>query len=261
MGKLLTLSQSFDWSNTTLDRRSSLNNFDLAIRKAISMNDKIFSHHYIYDPNFQNSIFSMLFNEDLYEFSKLKLRFPWLTPDAFTTLTALPNFLGPETPLPSKNWEDFSAEFYGDHISMIGIEDSQSYKFPLVYDIPTHDVFYQNLADTFDFEQQKVNFKFFKENYVPRPKPDASSIFNSIAKGLEHSDIKAFHSPKTDPQGNILHGEQYHVHIKIKKTQYALNINGTWKHNVKPDSNDKIPNQICTRLVEWGFLLPDEYYG
>ncbi len=60
-----------------------------------------------------------------------------------------------------------------------------------------------------------------------------------VIKGRAPSQIQRIDTPTFDPKGNVLHGEQIHIHLQDGR---ALKTDGTWKHG-----EGTVPNKV----VEW----------
>ena len=60
-----------------------------------------------------------------------------------------------------------------------------------------------------------------------------------IMKGRAPTQVRRIDTPSLDPKGNILHGEQIHIHLKDGR---AFKADGTWKHG-----EGDIPNKV----VQW----------
>lgn len=259
MGKLLSRYESFIWSNNTVNRSVTLQNFNSALALARSKSDKTFSPDNIYTDGNTSNIFHLMFSQGMYLYDDIKKHFNWLTVDDYQVLINFPSFIGRSTERQSCVWAEFSEEFSGEHISMIGMEDD-SCPDPLIYDIVSHKKFHSDYVAQFNFEQQKENFEYFKEHFVSDLRIDPAQIKEKINKNQVQEGIVRLDDPPYDPAGNIMHGQKIHIHLKVGKYDCALNIDGTWKHSLPKDSDKKISVEICTTLSEWGFRLPDEYY-
>jgi hypothetical protein len=67
---------------------------------------------------------------------------------------------------------------------------------------------------------------------------------NQAPKGVDRVDI-----PKLDPNGNPLHGQKSHAHIKnTKNKEIAVNQDGTYKHG-----EGSISDKIKTWLKDYGW--------
>lgn len=258
-GKLLNYVESFTWNDTEKNRSVALQNYNNAINTARKAGDQVFCPEIMYNPENTSIIFQFMMFNGYQPYDQLKTHFEWLTVEDFQILLNLPNVLGKPTPNSSNGWDAFSEEFPEENKSFIGLEE-ETCPNPLVYDEATHQKFHSNYVSVFEFDKQKSQFEYFKRHYRPSLKFGSAQIATQITRKQVNEGIVRLDSPRTTPDGAPLHGQQIHAHIKIGKNEYALNIDGTWKHPPSSISTDRIPVEICLTLSQWGFCLPDEYY-
>lgn len=255
-GRLLNHVGSFSWNDKNVDRSFALQNYNKALNKAREFGDQVFCPEKMYDPENKDIIFLFMWLNN-YQYDELKAHFEWLKVDDFQVLQNIS--LGPSTPNSSNNWEDFSNEFQDENKSLIGLKQDD-FADPLVYDEETHEKFHANYVATFDFNKQKSLYGYFKTHYKPSLKIEKAQINNFINRDQVHERFVRLDDPPTSPNGEPVHGQQIHIHIKIRDTVCALNIDGTWKHPPKNITEDRIPAEVCSTLSEWGFCLPEDYY-
>ncbi|PZU25982.1 MULTISPECIES: hypothetical protein [Sphingobacterium] len=259
-GRLLNYVESFNWSDKDKNRSLELQNYNSALIKARDKGDHVYCPEAMYNPENINIIFQFIWVNGYHSYEQLKVHFDWMSVEDFQVLTNLSHMLGNYTPNSSNTWKEFNAEFLDENKSLIGFKQ-EHFNDPLVYDEPTYKSFHSKFVSTFDYPKQKLHYKYFKEHYFPILKKDSGQIKGAIDKKQVNSGIIRLDPPKTSPSGEIIHNQQIHVHFKIGKNEYALNIDGTWKHGPKPQSKVTIPTDMCNTFCEWGFLLPDEYYS
>jgi len=255
MGKLLHRTESFNWTNKTINRSFDLQNYNIALITAREFEDDIYCPQSMYD---LDNIFLFMWTNGQ-SFEQLLVHFNWLTADDFQVLLNLQYMMGSHSPNSSNSWADFSNEFIDENKSLIGLRDN-SCTFPLIHDNESIKQFHSNYVASFDLDKQKANFKYFKKHYIPILKFTSTHLQNLITRNQVSNQIIRVDPPPTDPNGKPIHGQQFHVHFKIKSKVYALNLDGTWKHPPLKTSEEKIPNEICSALSQWGFCLPEEYY-
>ncbi|MCL1674305.1 hypothetical protein [Elizabethkingia meningoseptica] len=259
MGKLLSRYESFIWVDVNINRSIPLQNFNVAITKAREKKDDIYRPTNIYDDNVASNIYNLMYTQGKFSFDDIKAHFTWLTADDYQVLICLPGYIEKITDRPSDNWAQFSTEFLGENVSMIGIEDKACLD-PLVYDEASHTDFYAKSIIQFDFNKQKNNFRDFKKYYTPKLQLEASKIKAIINREEAPRGIIRLDDPPQDPKGRIIHNQKIHIHLKTTTNkECALNIDGTWKHPPPQDNNISI--EICEILALWGFVLPDNYYS
>lgn len=258
-GKLLHFVSSFCWNNKLLDRSLILQDFNAVFIKARSEEDNIYCPETMFQPLNKDIIFQFLYIDGYKSYEEIKLVFPWLTDMDFQLLHQLTYQLGNPTPNSSVDYTSFANEFQQSNCSLIGLRDTNCSE-PLVYNIKSHDDFHAKPVFTYNFAQQKANFKNFKKYYVPTLKIDAGKIKKMIDTNKVNNDIVRLDPPKTDPKGKPIHGQQIHIHIMVGDHECALNLDGTWKHPPNENGNHNISAEVCSVLSDWGFVLPDKYY-
>lgn len=258
MGSLLSRYESFIWNDVAINRSVELQNYNSALGSARAKSDSLFRPNKIFDGDVPSNIFYVMYFDGKMSYDDLKLHYNWLTVDDYQVLIMLGNIVGNPTNQCSNTWNEFSNEFPGEHISLIGLQD-QTCTDPLVYCKVTHTRFHSDNVATFDFDQQKKNFKYFKDYFVPKLKLESSVINSRIAAGQFNSGIIRLDDPPVDRSGKPVHGQKIHVHLIIGGKKVALNIDGTWKHEPK-NTTVTIPSAICAELSDLGFKIPDEYY-
>ncbi|MGN7706907.1 hypothetical protein [Chryseobacterium sp. 22543] len=258
-GKLLQYVESFCWKNKAEDRSLALQNYNKALDKAREVGDNVYCPETMYNTENLDNVFQFMYFNGYMSFEILKGHFSWLMEPDFQILLQLSYMMGSPTPNSSNDWTSFSAEFPDYACSLIGMEDSTC-THPLVYDEDSHAQFHGDYVSSFDFEKQKLSFKIFKKYYKPKLKKEAAQINRAIDRNQVNEGILRLDPPKKDPKGMAIHGQQVHVHLKIGSKEYALNIDGTWKHAPTANSKDRISAEICETLSDWGFILPDDYY-
>ena len=175
----------------------------------------------------------------------------------FQVLIQFTNLLGNQTPSKSSTFIDFQNEFHNENNSWIGTYEF-SFSEPLVYDVFSLEKFHhdwdrlhQAVVFNYTFEEQCNNFNYFKKFYKPTLKIAANQINDLIRNGRTHTSIIRLDIP-------LVANEKIHIHFPpVKDKKCALNIDGTWKHEV---DGFNISREACEILSSWGFLLPDKYY-
>lgn len=248
MGNFLVLKESFIWTDTENDKGSLLENFVNVIHKARDSNDEIYRTSDLFDLNTNwGETFRFLWNEGL-QYDTFKIKYSWITPDQFQQLINITYLLGDETPDASTDFTSFNEEFSNQNNSWIGTAQKDFIE-PLVYDIQTWRDFHQKYVSNFSFQERCDFFDYFFDHFKPSLREDLNQINTSISRKQTHPTFKQIHQPK------IPH-EKIHIHFNTK-TNCALNLDGTWKHEI---IGFVIEKEACEILSRWGFLLPIEYY-
>lgn len=257
IANFLNYVESFCWNDKNINRSIDLQNYNNALNEARNVGDCIYCPDTMFS---YDTIFQFMMSNGYQSYEQLTSHFDWLTTDDFTVLNSLLyGMMGRPTPNSSNVWEEFNEEFNEENKSLIGLKEDTCTN-SLIYDKLTHEKFHSNHVTSFDYDKQKKNLKYFKKYYKPDLKIESTQITNLIFRRQVNVGIVRLDLPGTAPDGKVLHNQQVHVHITIKKNEYALNIDGTWKHSPSSTSTDRIPVEICSTLSQWGFCLPDEYY-
>jgi uncharacterized protein RhaS with RHS repeats len=69
----------------------------------------------------------------------------------------------------------------------------------------------------------------------------AKSAQKAVLKGQAPGGVERIDIPKLDPNGNPMHGQKSHAHVKIGKKQAAINQDGSYKHG-DVSLTDKVQN-------------------
>lgn len=243
MGSLLSRYESFIWEDVNKNRSNDLQNYNYAIGSARSKSDLLFRPSKIFDGDVPSNIFYVMYFEGKMSYDDLKSLYNWLTVDDFQVLMTMGNIIGNPTEQHSNTWNEFSNEFTGKHISLIGLQD-ETCTDPLVFCKVTHSKFHSD----------------YIASLVPKLKLEPNLISRRIEAKQLPTSIERLDVPQLDASGVPVHGQQIHIHLRLKGQKCALNLDGTWKHALPKDSTIKIPSAICEILSSFGFKIPDEYY-
>lgn len=258
MGRLLHFLDSFCWNDKKKDRNGMLEDYFKAVEKARTYGDECYVPSAMFDGSVE-SIFTVMWTNGYTDYDQMKIEFDWIEVDQFQTLQGFYQMMGSNTPKGANVYADLKKEFTGEATTLVGLEHGACPD-PLVYSEETLDTFHATHAASFDFKKQKEKFEYFCKHYTPVLKIDIAAIQKLIDTGKAADGIKRIDAPTIGPDGKIQHGEQVHVHFKVGKKEYALNIDGQWKHNPLKKDPDTLPNEIILDLVSWGFKLPKRYY-
>lgn len=258
-GRLLHYVESFCWTDKELDRSKALQDFNIALNTARKCGDQVFCPEVMYNPENSDIIFQFMYLNGYLSYDQMKVHFEWLRVDEFNLLQTLSFNLGRPSPQSSNNWEEFSLEFASENKSLIGLQDMVCNN-PLVYDENSHKEFHSSYLLAFDFEQQKIHYKYFVKHYIPQLKVDSNTIVNLIRRNQVSEQIIRLDCPIMTPTGNTIHNQKIHIHIMVNGNECALNIDGSWKHPPQSHPNNRISAEVCLTLSQWGFCLPEEYY-
>lgn len=248
MGNLLFKNQSFDWIDIKMPRGKLIDDLNIALTSAREAEDNIYRTPDLYE--FESSwgkLFEFLWGEGI-EYENFNKRFEWISPDQFRILSSLPDLLRLTSPQNSSDYGSFLQEFTNENNSWIGTYD-ESHTEPIVFDYLSWLQFHQRFVATFDFNRRRAEYKYFSKFFKPGLTRPVNLIQHNIDQHNTHASFQSIHTPQ------IPH-EKIHIHF-ISAQNCALNIDGTWKHEVR---NFRIERRACEILSEWGFLLPREYY-
>lgn len=247
MGNLLGNRDSFNWQDNIRDRNTNIENLTIAIENANEFGDRIFATASFLD--FTEFDWWYHFVAFLYETeydSEARIaRYPWLGQLNHTALIYIIRTFVTCTPNNSENLAQLSIEFPNENNQLIAfyndhIQDGS------VYDLETWEDFHRKFVTSFSLLQRRANLQYFHRFFLPMLRMPPNQIQHLINNGQCHHSIIRLDIARVV-------GEQVHIHFN----ECALNIDGTWKHH---DPNYRINEEVCEKLVEWGFQLPIEYY-
>jgi hypothetical protein len=233
---------SFAWNDLESSRAGDLDNLILAVDKIDEHGDRIYGHPSGYSLTVGIcNIYELFTMED-----EIRNEFvPWLRHDHQKFLMKL--FARQTSPRPSLTLPQLNNEFPEDANGLLRCGA------PSTTEVVICDVtwlnFHSNFVNT-NLQIRTVNFTYFKQYYKPRLLVAANEIRGLIRKQQVDSIIQRLDDPPL-VAGIPVHMQQVHVHFSDGS---ALNIDGTWKHG-----NRELPPHICELLVEWGFILPNNY--
>jgi hypothetical protein len=246
MGNLLAHVDSFDWREFDLNRNNSVLKFDLAIQLANDQEDNLYYHPIFFEDHQPScDLFMYLWSSSYDDFKEI---FPWIKEPIYQMLIQLKNYLKP-TPNGAKNFIELIRETSINNNSFLGLDLINVS--PLVCCEDSWNEFHKSYVTNFSREERITYRDYFIKFYNPELKVSAEQIQQLIYRNQEANCFVRIDTPSTDANGNILHGEQVHMHFNDNDDS-ALNLDGTWKHG-KCD----IPEAASNRLVEWGFVLPE----
>jgi len=243
MGNLLSYNQSFNWTDSAIDRNSQISNLNDAVILARDFGDKLYYHPELYN---EQSEFARLLNCLWSGYDAFKLNFPWIREPEFQLLYNIIHFFR-RPPLNSISLQELLQNTGIANNAWIGVESICPEQ--LVYNNPTWLAFHRLFVDNFSLEQRRQNFEYFNLFYEAELTMSRNQIQQLIDEGHVHNSIT-----RIDPA--LIAHEQIHIHFNDNEN-CALNIDGTWKHELV---GFRIPEAACIQLTEWGFKLPHEYY-
>lgn len=243
MGNLLTYNTSFYWPDNALDRNHQISNLHEAVISARDYGDKLYYHPELYN---ELSVSSNLMNCLWSGYEGFRMIFPWIREPEYQLLYNVIHFLR-QSPFQSLNLQELQQNTGIANNAWIGIVDNcPEY---LVHNYLSWHDFHRLFVSQFTLEQRRQNFEYFDLFFEAELTLPRNQIQQLIDEGHVHTSIT-----RIDP-ALIVH-EQIHIHFDDNEN-CALNIDGTWKHEV---AGFRIPEAACIHLTEWGFKLPHEYY-
>ena len=243
MGNLLAYSTSFNWPNKTTDRNSQISNLTEAILSARDYGDNLYLHPDLFaDGSESQALFLLLWSN----YENFRASFPWIKEPEYQLLYSVIQFFR-QSPLQSLNLRELQQNTGIDNNAWIGlVSDCPEY---LVHHNLSWRIFHRMFVSQFSLEQRRQNFEYFDLFFEAKLTLPRNQIQQLIDQGHVHDSIT-----RIDPA--IIAHEQIHIHFNDNEN-CALNIDGTWKHEVV---GFWIPEAACILLTEWGFKLPHEYY-
>lgn len=243
MGNLLTYNTSFNWSNNTIDRNSQISNLTEAVLSARDYGDNLYIHPDLFaDGSESQDLFLLVWSN----YENFRASFPWIKEPEYQLLYTVIQFFR-QSPFQSLNLQEIQQNTGINNNAWIGIEcNCPEY---LVHDNPSWHAFHRLFVSQFTLEQRRQNFEYFDLFFEAELTLPRNQIQQLIDEGHVHNSIT-----RIDPA--LIAHEQIHIHFNDNEN-CALNIDGTWKHEV---AGFRIPEAACIHLTEWGFRLPHEYY-
>jgi hypothetical protein len=238
MRNLISYDSAFVWTDKLIDRNGCINNFNSLYLKA-----KEQDRFYIKSDLLTN-VNSIIYEIASYRpYDELKVIFPWLTADSYSTLGILLQIK--KTLVISDVITNYNVNHDFNFSSWTGIceQDKSNY----AYDLSSWTKIHLNFVMNYTRKQRVENEVYFNKFCVGHLKVDIGLIKRKIRLGsfkdFERLDIPA----ETD--GKTAHLQKIHIHLK---SGGALNIDGSVKHTIS-----KISSSAANDLIEIGFILPE----
>lgn len=248
MGNLLGLRETFLWDDNAIDQNNFIDNLNLAIIEARDYGDEIYG-----TPSFSQfdgawGDFMLFIFQTMYDEEARINRFPWLNQLQHTTLVSIFAFFQNLSFHQAKNLNELANEFPSENNGNIGCF-CDLLPVATIHDITSWNEFHQKYVATFNLQQRREQYDYFIRFYQPSLTRPLNQIQQVINQGNVSTVIQGIHN-------SLIPHEQIHVHFNTN-ANCALNIDGTWKHEVHGFT---IPQEACEYLTDWGFLLPHRYY-
>jgi len=242
---LLVDINSFYWDDLSVDREQAMDDLILAFDCILEQEDIIWGHPQCYDFLLNWGYFHEILTLDDDERNN---RIPWLREDHQRTLINI--WSRKPTQELASNLEELDIEFANYNNGHFGcgrglhgtryVHDDNSW-------LKLHQDFVSSNPSL-----RATHYAYFKKFYIPQLTVSANQINDKIQKHQVHNIFRRLDIPTQVDNENTLHGEQIQMHFNDSSGS-ALNIDGTWKHG-----RFEVPAEACDKLIEWGFLLPDE---
>ncbi|MFN5310152.1 MAG: hypothetical protein ACK5C0_11930 [Candidatus Kapaibacterium sp.] len=243
MGNLLTYNPSFNWADNAIDRNHQISSLNDAVVLARDLGDMLYYHPELYS---EQSESASLLNSLWSGYDDFRLNFPWIKEPEYQLLYNLILFFK-QPPSNSISLHELLQHTGITNNAWIGFESNCVEQ--LVYNNPTWHTFHRLFVSQFTLEQRRQHFEYFDLFFEAELTLPINKIKQLIDEGHVHDSIT-----RIDPA--LIAHEKIHIHFKNSEN-CALNIDGTWKHEVV---GFRIPETACIQLTEWGFKLPSEYY-
>ncbi|MBK6566870.1 MAG: hypothetical protein IPG18_17140 [Saprospiraceae bacterium] len=243
MGNLLSYNTSFNWPDNIIDRNNQISNLHDAVISARDYGDKLYYHPNLYSEESESYLLiSCLWSG----YDNFKLIFPWIRELEYQSLYNIFLFFR-QSPFQSLNLQELLQNTGINNNAWIGIvSNCPEY---LVHHNLSWRTFHRLFVSQYTLEQRRQNFEYFNLFFEAELTLPRNQIQQLIDEGHGHDSIT-----RIDPA--LIPHEQIHIHFDDDEN-CALNIDGTWKHEVVGYS---IQEAACILLTEWGFKLPHEYY-
>ena len=243
MGNLLSYNTSFGWADKAIDRNNQISNLHEAVISARDYGDNLYIHPDFFSNGSQSqALFLLVWST----YDNFRAVFPWIKEPEYQILFSILNFFRP-APNNSLSLQALLQNTGVTNNAWFGIESyCPEY---LVHDNPTWYTFHRLFVSQFTLEQRRQNFEYFDFFY----EAELTLPRNQIQQLIDEGHV---HNSKTRIDPALIAHEQIHIHFNDNEN-CALNIDGTWKHEV---AGFRIPEAGCIHLTEWGFKLPQEYY-